>query len=167
MLNNVPVAVNRMARNVVINHPNTFNCQVFRKAVTRAAPDIVGGIPTLGGLSVISSADEVEFEYTFIGNGFALMAEQFSQSAMMDREDANNGFANEYRFLIESEDAPPLPTAFEPLKNDVFYLVLGNDPATAPKIAYEIVGIETTMNIPPYTKRFVCNRRDDLHVAGF
>lgn len=166
MLNNVPAAVNRMARNVVINHPNTFNCQVFRKSVTRQAADSVGGLPTLGGLAVIDSTDEEQFDYSFVGNGFALMAEQFSPSMVMDRQDANNGFADEYRFLVESEDAAPAVTAFEPAKNDVIYLLLGSDPATAPKVAYEVVGIETTMNIPPYTKRFICNRRGDLDVVA-
>ena len=53
MLTNVPSAVNRMARNVVINHPNTWECQVFRKRVTRTDGAPVGGLPTMGGLGVL------------------------------------------------------------------------------------------------------------------
>ena len=33
-------------------------------------------------------------------------------------------------------------------------------------LAFEVVGIETTVNIPPFTTRYICNRRDDLHVIG-
>lgn len=57
MLNNVPEAINRMARNVVVNHPNAFNVQLFRKSVTRSGvgEETVDGNPTLGGLAAPSS----------------------------------------------------------------------------------------------------------------
>lgn len=165
MLNNVPIQINRLARNVVINHPNTFNCQVFRKTVTRTEPESVGGLPTLGGLGELNANDEEDFTYTWIGNGYAMPAEQFSASGMMDRGDANNGSANEMRFLIEPEEAPGTPGTFTPKKDDVMYLLLGPEVGAA-KLAYEIVDIETTSNIPPFTQRYVANRRDDLHVAA-
>lgn len=161
MLNNVPAALNRMARNVVINHPNTFNCQLFRKVVTRAAPETVGGLPTLGGLGVLESDDEESFKYEWIGNGYAMPAEPFQPSPMMDRGDANNGYADEFRFLIEPED----DGAFSPQKHDVLYLLLGEG-ATVAKLAFEVVDHEAVVNIPPYSTRYICSRRDDLHVAA-
>ena len=165
MLNNVPNAINRLARNVVINHPNTFNCQVYRKTVTRTADDSVGGLPTLGGLGEINSNDEEEFVYNWIGNGYALPAEQFSAAPMMDRSDANNGPGNEFRFMIEPEEEVGHPEWFKPKKDDVIYLLLGIT-LDAAKLAFEVVDIETTSNIPPFTERYITNRRDDLHVAA-
>lgn len=165
MLTNVPTQINRLARNVVINHPNTFNCQVFRKVITRKEPESVGGLPTLGGLGELNGNDEEAFSYTWVGNGYAMPAEQFGASGMMDRGDANNGSANELRFLIEPEDGPGQPGHFTPKKEDVMYLLLGVG-LDAAKLAFEIVDIETTSNIPPFTQRFITNRRDDLHVAA-
>lgn len=164
MLTNVPTAVNRMSRNVVVNHPNSVNCQVFRKTVTRTGP-VVSGAPTLGGLGVISSEDEEQFDYAWVGNGFALQAEAFQASAMMDRGDANNNFGNEFKFLIEPEEPTGMPGNFTPQKYDVMYLLLGIEPGS-PKIAFEIVGIEAVLNIPPFCTRFIANRRDDLHIAA-
>jgi hypothetical protein len=234
VLNNVPTAVNRLARNVVINHPNSYNCVMVRKRVLRTADSNVGGLPTLGGLGVISSEDEEAVEWDLLGNAYALEAEIFTPGAMMDRQDANNGGIDEFRYLIEPELLPgngagavlsvtvtagavtgvdvvaggagyingqtltfsgpgtgataeivvtdgaitsvtvtaggtgysSVPTAsvndygFEVKKNDVMYLVLVNV-----RLAFEIVSIETTSNIPPHTQRYVCNRRDDLHLA--
>jgi hypothetical protein len=165
MLNNVPETINRMTRNVVANHPNTFNCQVFRKAVTRQAPDAANGNPTMGGLGVLSSADEEEFEYAFIGNGYALPADGFSPAPMVDRGDANIGPADEFRFLIEPEEPSGHPDWFDVRKHDVVYLLLGAGKG-APMLAFEVVGIETTSNIPPFTTRYIANRRDDLHLAA-
>ena len=164
MLTNVPTAVSRMARNVVLNHPNSYNCQVFRKVVTRPGAD-VGGLPVLGGLGVLSSDDEEQFAYAWVGNGYALQVEAFQPAAMMDRGDANNGAGAEFKLLIEPEDAAGQPGHFTPGKNDVVYLLLGDSPAPA-KLAFEVVGVEAVLNIPPYTTRFIVNRRDDLHVPA-
>lgn len=156
MLNNVPNAINKLARNVVINHPNSINCVMVRKRVTRAANASVGGLPTIGGMAVISSDDEESIEWDLLGNGYAMqVAGEFQPSAMMDRQDANNGIEDEFRFLLEPETAGE----FEPKKNDVFYLIISD----VVRLAFEIIRVETTSNIPPYTQRYVCNRRDDLH----
>lgn len=164
MLTSVPTAINRMLRNVVLNHPNSFNCQVFRKTVTRAAP-VVSGAPTLGGMGVMSSEDEEQIEYAWVGNGYALQAESFQASAMMEQGDANNGSGTEFRLLVEPEEPTGMPGNFIPQKNDVVYLLLGVEPGS-PKIAFEIVGIEAVLNIPPFCTRFIANRRDDLHIPA-
>lgn len=165
MLTNVPAAVNRMARNVVVNHPNTFNCQVFRKTTTRTAPDTVDGNPTLGGLAVLDTMDEEQFEYNFIGNGYALPADGFAAAPMVDRQDANIGSGEEFRFLIEPEEPSGHPEWFDVRSHDVVFLLLGDGPSPA-RLAFEVVGIETTSNIPPYTTRYITNRRDDLHLPA-
>lgn len=162
MLTMVPDAINRMTRTVVINHPNTFNCVVIRQTVTRPSGSSVGGLPTLGGLAVISADDEEQVEWNSLGKGFAMKSEPFQASLMMDRQDANNGAAEEFRFLIEPETIG----AFEPKKEDVFYLVYNNlsvgGVTVKAHVAYEIVGVETTSDIPPFTQRYICNRRNDL-----
>lgn len=160
MLTNVPQAINRMARNIVINHPNTYNAVMFRKTMLRTAPETIGGLPTLGGLGVISADDEENVTYELLGNAYALSAEVFGGGQMMDRQDANDGGIIEFRYLIEPEILDGLPGGFSIKKNDVLYLVLGDV-----RLAREIVAIETTGNIPPYSARYVCNNRDDLHVA--
>lgn len=149
MLNTVPDATNKMARAVIMNHPNAYNCEIYRKIIDRVNPE------TMGGLGVLGNDDEEDVSFEFVGIGYALQAETFQQSAMMDRQDANNSYANEIRFLIAPEDAD-----FEIVKHDVLYLLFGENV----KLAWEIVTVETTVNIAPYTKRYVCNKRNDLDV---
>jgi hypothetical protein len=233
MLTNVPIAINALARKVVINHPNTVNIVAVRKRVTRPDP-LSGGLPTMGGMGVISSDDEEAIEWDLLGNGYALKAQPFESASMMDRQDANNGSGDEFRYLLEPEILPgngtgaaltpvvtdgvvtsvtivvggtgymdgqalafvgagtgavgtisvtdgvitgvtvtdggtgyaTAPTAtvsdygFDFKKKDVFYLIIG-----ATRLAYEIVDTETTSDIPPYTQRYITNRRDDLHFS--
>lgn len=166
MLNNVPSGINTLARNVVVNHPNTFNCELYRKTVKRTAPGpMVGELPTMGQLGVLDSADEEDFEYALLGNGYALPAEGFSPSPMTKTYDANIGFADEFRFLIEPEAQSGHQHWFRPKSHDIVYLLLGDGP-TPPKLAFEVVGEETTSNIPPYTTRYICNRRDDMSLLS-
>lgn len=165
MLNAVPASINTLTRNVVLNHPNTFNCKVFREVVERAAPSTVGGLPTMGGMGVLDAEDEERIAHTFLGNGFALPAEGFAPSPMMGAQDANYGPAPEFRFLIEPEEPSGHADHFDVRKHDVIYLLLGDGP-TPPMVAFEVVGSETTTNLPPFTTRFICNRRDDLAVSA-
>ncbi|MCM1128959.1 MAG: hypothetical protein NC211_03645 [Alistipes senegalensis] len=165
MLTNVPNSINRLARNVVMNHPNSINCQVFRKVITRPAPETMGGEPTMGGLGVLDNQDEEDFEYQFLGNGYALQVESFSPALMMDNADANIGALSEFRFLIEPEEPSGHPDWFDVRKHDMVYLLLGIEPDDA-KLAFEVIDIETTSNIPPYTTRYIMNRRDDLHIPA-
>jgi hypothetical protein len=71
------------------------------------------------------------------------------------------GSGEEFRFLIEPEGQSGSPEWFDVRTNDVIYLLLGIGP-TPPKLAFEVVNTETTSNIPPYTTRYITNRRDDL-----
>lgn len=160
MLNNVSTGINSIARNVIMNHPNAFNCEVYRRKNIRTAPE-VGGAPTLGGMMVLSVDDESEITWELVGFALALAADAFQPSSAMDRRDANNGFATEYRFLIEPEDMIGDPGGFKIEKNDVFYIVMGIGDGVA-KIAHEIIDVEATVNVPPYVERYVTNRRDDL-----
>lgn len=168
MLTNIPQAVNRMARNVVRSHPNTYNCQVFRKSVTREAgqgEEMVGGLPTLGGLGVLDSEDEERFDYAFLGNGYALPADGFAPSPMVNHGDATLSPGAEYRFLIEPEEPSGHPDWFDVRSHDVVYLLLGPGPDAA-RLAFEVINIEAVSNIPPHSIRYITNRRDDLHIPS-
>ncbi len=160
MLSGVPGAMNRMTRNVVINHPNTWECQVFRKRLTRAgATPGSGDVPPLGGLGVLTAEDETDIAYDHLGNGYALPAEVFGPSLMTERGDtANYGAAAEARFLIEPAEPSGMPGYFDVHSGDVIYLVL----ADGVKLAFEVVNVEATVNIPPFVTRYVRNRRGDL-----
>lgn len=163
MLHQVPTQINKLARNVVINHPNNFHALMIRKRVTRVSDSEIMGLPSVGGLGVISSDDEESVEFDPLGNAYALRADgQFSPSLMMERLDANNGAGDTFSFLIEPETLGD----FVIQKSDLMYLLIpysvGGDTI---KLAYEIIGIETTSNIPPFTQRYLCNRRDDLHLV--
>jgi len=160
MLVNVPTGVNRLARNVIINHPNCYNCEIYRRSYTRGDP-AAGGMPTIGGMMVLSGEDEAEIEWALVGMGFAVPAEQFAPAAMMDRMDAHNSEGEEFRYLIEPEIPIGETDGFEPRKNDVFYLRLGSGDSP-PRVAFEIVTVETLVNLPPYVPRYVSVRRDDL-----
>ncbi|SEN69789.1 hypothetical protein [Nitrosomonas marina] len=157
MLNNVPSGINRMRRNVVINHPNTWECQVFKKTVNRNGEPVVGGLPTLGGAMVLSSEDEESVSWEHVGSGYALEAETFSPASMTDRQDANIG-PNVVRYLIEPEFPEGMEGHFFIRKHFVIYMVITDEV----RVAYEVVDIETVMNVSPYATRFVMNRRSDL-----
>jgi hypothetical protein len=158
MLTNVPIGMGRMLRSVVLNHPNTLECQVFRKILLRVAVGISGGLPTVGGLGVISAEDEHDIEYTHVGNGFALAADMFNQSPLFERGDAVLQAENTMSYLIEPEFALGIDGHFDVKKGDVIYMVISD----AVRLAVEVVSPETPVNMSPFPSKFLCNRRSDL-----
>lgn len=168
MISNVSKGVNALTRNVVINHPNTFFCEVYGKKILRKDPNeipgVIAGDPTWGGMGQLDDADEEDYEYEFKGNGYALPAEGFSPAPMVDHNDANIGPAPEFRFLIVPEAENSGEEGFFDLStHDIVLIPIGSGELWA-RLAFEVVGRETTMNIPPFCVRYVCNRRDDLHM---
>lgn len=165
MLNVVPIQINSAMRNVVINHPNSLGVQVYRKVFTRVSGSDLMGLPTIGGLGVISSEDESDYDFVHAGNAYALQVENFNPSLMMDQQDANNGSEDNFYFLIEPEELFPHPESFEVKKNDIMLVVINIIEGSEIKIAFEVVGIETTTNIAPFTQRYICNRRQHLDIS--
>ena len=167
MLHNVPTTINRMTRNVVANHPNSFTAEMYRKHTTRRGDAMVAGRQTMGGAGVLDSGDEEDYEFEFLGYCYALPAENFQPAKISDRKDVNIGANDSFSFLIEPESESGEEGFFIPRNHDVLMLLLwtGVEGKYA-KLAFEIVGMETTSNIPPYTTRWICNRRDDLHLTA-
>ena len=164
MLTNVPRGLNATARHVIIHHPNAFNVEVYRRTVQRHEP-LVGGLPTLGGMMVLNPEDEEDIRWELVGLGYALPAEQFAPAPFAGHNDATLGAGLELRFLIEPEAMIGDPGGFEVKKADVMYVLFGVGPQ-APKLAYEIVGVEMLVNVAPFVTRYVCARRDDLDVLA-
>lgn len=153
MLTNVARTVANASRKVVRRHPNAFECLVMRKQTDRSEPK------NLGGIRVLSSEDEHDVSYSELGVGYALFAEQFQVSGLFDSANAATGAAPETRFLIVPEVAEG-EEHWSPKKRDIFYLVFTDDI----KLAYEIVGQETPLNISPLNIVWIANRVSDLDV---
>lgn len=168
MLNKVPQEVNTFTRNVVINHPNSFKCEMYRKKILRKdpheSPGVIAGDPTWGGMGQLDDADEEDYIYEYQGDGYGLLLENFVPAPMVDHNDATIGASPEFRFLI-------IPAAensgeegfFNVSTHDLMMWLIEFGEDTA-RLAFEVVGRETTMDIPPYCVRYICNRRDDLHM---
>ena len=164
MLHNVPKQLNLINRNVVIHHPNTFVCEVWRKRILRESDEEFAGKPTFGGAGVIDSGDEEDFTYDKLGYGYALPCTQFETAPMSDALDANVGASDEFPFLIVSDKQSSEEGYFEIRNHDIMYVLLGETPHEA-KLAYEIVKLQTTTNISPFTVSYICNRRGDMDIS--
>ena len=154
MLNNVPLAIRRSVRAVTLNHPNRMTCTVYRKVVTRVAPTMIGGLPTLGGLGVLEDDDEADFEYQSLGDGCVVMTGTYQGGF---RSDDNSLLDNPNTSQQEALLEPLTDDGFTPKKHDLVSIVIGD--AVLP---YEITDITGTVNIPPFTQKYVLQLRDEL-----
>lgn len=156
MLHSVPTQVNALMSTVMMNHPNSMDVVVYRKHITRADQQW-SGQPTIGGMTSLSSTDEEQFEYARLGRGYAMPAESFQGARMVKSGDANIGGVEEFRFCLQCAPGED----WVPKDHDVFFVLLEGT-EDGPSFAFEIVGIESTSNIPPFNLRYICNRRDGL-----
>lgn len=172
MLTSVPISINTSNRQVVLRHPNSFDAVVSRKRLVRVEndpatglPSEMGDTPTMGGMGVLRSEDEADFEYDelgpakvqFVGPG------PFQQQDVIERD---NGLEPEAQrpVLIECLAAPGSAEYFLADSGDLVMLQL----APGVVIGYEVASVGGTVNIPPYTRRLILNPRDDLaYVAPF
>jgi len=154
VLNNVPLAIRRSVRAVTLNHPNRMTCTVYRKVITRTAPDTLGGLPTLGGLGVLEDDDEADFEYQSLGDGVVVMLQVYQGGF---RSDDNSLLDNPNTSQQETLLEPLIDDGFTPKKHDLVSIVIGD--AVLP---YEITDITGTVNIPPFTQKYVLQLRDEL-----
>ncbi len=159
-LNIIPETVNRAARRVVMKHPNSLPCQVFRMVVNRTEP-ISAGTPTIGGLGVLTPDDEWDYDWQELGVGWALKAQPFEASSMMDRQDAHNDTGDDFRYMIEPYFEPYTDGWFDIKNQDVVYIM----PVENVKLAFEVVGQESVVDIFPYATRYVLQRSDRLDLV--
>lgn len=157
MINSVPVAIQNAARTVTLKHPNSQDCLVYRKVLNRTAPDgsTEGGLPTLGGLGVLTPEDEESFEYQPLGEGKVLITSHFEGT--LDMTDRGDGVVPDTQLLealIESVDVP----GFTVKKFDLVAVMPGGGIV----IGYEVVGITGSVGIYPYAEKWILAPRDEL-----
>lgn len=162
MLTSAPTAINRSSRIVVLRHPNAFKVTVYRKEVKRVETidgneSQMGGAPTLGGMGVLRSEDEADFDYVELGAGKVLFTNG-SQPVAMNEQGSAQIVENMRTCLIEAEVDPTDAAHWIAQRNDLVALDLG----LGVIVAYEIADIIGNVAIPPYTQSFVLNPRDDL-----
>lgn len=162
MLNSVPTQINKMARSVTLRHPNAIDVTVFRKSLERTATTSTGGIPDIGGLAVLDSEDESEVDWGEVGDGRMLRCQPFERSNTVNRGDSLDQSSPDYFVTIESLIAPGETGYFVPKKHDVVYVFMGQDV----KIAYEIVDVKGDVDVSPYTRAYLLQKRDDLTYIG-
>lgn len=163
MLNRVPAHVNYAVRQVVLRHANSMDCFLLRKEVKRTESvdgqdQEMAGLPTIGGMGVLDSEDEQDFDYEEIGDGRALICGTYEPQSLNSRQDSPVQRLQQ-EVQIEPVAEPGTPGWFDVQKRDIVVLL----PGMGVGVALEIVDIIGNVNIPPYTQRYICNPRDDLH----
>ncbi|WP_186083656.1 hypothetical protein [Burkholderia gladioli] len=163
MINEIPLAVVKASRAVTLRHPNSMDCTVYRKVFKRKSPDgsSEGGIPTLGGIAVLSPEDEEEFEYQALGPGKILVLARFEGPIdLSDRLDSLPPSLNMQEAKIEPL---PLDDGSVPDWAPQKYDLVGAEPGGGVLVAFEILGAVSSVGIYPYTKKFIIGARDELH----
>jgi hypothetical protein len=144
---------NRIISVAVRNHPFSQECQAFRPVRVTPPP------ATPGRMGVLSSDDEDTVEYSHLGNGYMLPADEFQPGQVSDSGIAElDGLAPRV-YLITPAGQTGSPEWFDVRKNDVVYCVITD----TVKIAWEVVAIDTVTDNPVgMAVRYICNRRADL-----
>lgn len=125
-------------------------------------PSEMGGVPTLGGLGVLRSEDEVEFEYVPLGDAKLVFAGPgpFQQQDMIEHDSATL-VERTREVLIECIAKPDDAAYFVPDTGDLVMITIGPDVI----MSYEVATVGSTVALPPFERRYVLNPRDDLAYA--
>lgn len=163
MLSIVPQTINNSRRLVVLNHPNSMECEVWRKQIKRteltaAAPnDVLGGMPTIGGLGVLNAEDESDVDWIHIGDAKVLFGGIFQGASEMDADNALIP-VQQSEAQIECILQPGDVGHFTVDRNDLIMAMPGGGIV----LPFEVVGETGSINIPPYAIKYLLNARDDL-----
>ncbi|MDQ7977148.1 hypothetical protein QYH69_07795 [Paraburkholderia sp. SARCC-3016] len=161
MLSTVPQQMNLMARNVTLRHPNSMDCEVYRKVVTRTSDTETEGYPTLGGMTVLDSEDEAAIDWEEIGPAKLLNCEPFVSAQMVNRDDGIDQANAEMYVMVEFLTPAADPNAKVVDKHDVLVIEISTDV----KIAYEVMEVDAVVNVPPFARRYRIEKRDLLLFA--
>jgi hypothetical protein len=159
MIHAVPEGISRAARQMVMRHPNTMQCVVYRKKVLRESDSEVGGLPTLGGIGVLDSEDETAYEFEELGEGRIIFSGVYG-AASGNMNDSGDGVTYA-EGAMECRVEPVVEGAFEAKKHDQIQVLPGNGFV----IPYEVVGITSPTSIPPYVRKLIVESRQDEQVG--
>lgn len=162
MLNRVPEQIKRSARLVALRHPNAINATLFYKELNRTpdgTPPEFGGIPTIGGVGVLDSEDEADFDYLEGPPCKVVFGGQYMGDFGNIRD---NDASSIYRdmpveAIVECALDPSDPDYRVPDKNDLLILDYGSGVV----MTYEVIGPTSTVEIPPYTRKYALAPRQD------
>jgi hypothetical protein len=148
----------KAARLVTLRHPNSIDCMVYQKKITRhdSEPDtgMAGGLPTQGGLGVLVSDDEADIDYVKIGMGKLLFTGQFAGGELPSDSAVLNADAAQLEAQIEL-----IEPGYVIHKGDMIGLM----PGAGIVIGYEVMDLLGPVNIPPYITKFRLAQHDALH----
>lgn len=157
MLKNVPTAINRASRLVTLRHPNAMDCTVWRKKMLRNDEQTdLGGIPTLGGVGVLDTEDEANYDYDELAEAKIVFAGQF-QGDGANWNDVDSGL------IVSQQPLEALIEFTDPELDD--YVRKPDRIAVSPGggivLIFEVLGESGSVNIPPYTRRYIIAPRSD------
>jgi hypothetical protein len=156
MLTQVPEAMRKRNRLLVLNHPNAMDCELWRKVQKRTfgtGTSEIGGLPTLGGLAVLDNEDETEPEYVCMGEGKVLFLGIYERTTMH-----NSGDAAEQQDVSEALIEPKMIGAWAPKDSDLIQAY----PGCGVVLPYEVTRELNTANIPPYAVKYELRSQGDL-----
>lgn len=160
MLNNVAIAINKANRQRTLREPNSIPCVLFAKKVTRVSEDeTYEGAPTIGGLGVMSDEDELAYEWVEVGEAMLKFSDGYVAPLGNTSDDASRLDYAEgvLEASIEPKAEPGTEGYVQPGKRMLVALLMGGGVI----INYEIVDVTGTVNIPPYTRKYLLNPRQD------
>lgn len=166
----IPNAVMTTVRRVVLRHPRSMPCEVWRRQVRRKQAGTTGvqealmaGLPTMGGMGVLSAEDEDDIEYVPLGAGRLLFCDDAPPGGMVMNDRGNAAVP------VESVDAQ-IEALADP--SDAAHYTVGlHDlvllmPGIGAVVAFTAEVIPTPSPITPHVRRLTLHRRDDLtHIA--
>ncbi len=154
MINSISSAIKTAARAVTLRHPNSMICSLWRKTILRTSSTEMGGLPTLGGMGVLSNEDELEFEYQKIGEGKLLPLTRFEGAQGLDD---GSGVVTDTP-VMEAQIAM-LDLLLQVQKGDLIAAQLG----AGVVVAFEVLGSTASISLPPAPLRYLLAPRDELH----
>lgn len=153
MLQNVTQAVSKASRQLTLKHPNRWLARLYRfskdmknEGVTENQDDNLW--------REIDSDDEPRTEYIFLGEVALLKCGSFEASNLVDSFEGVDYQNDTFQATIEFVENAILKSE----KHDIVYVTLCEGVA----IAYEVIGVEAKLDIPPYCYVYVLAKRDDL-----
>jgi hypothetical protein len=160
MLNNVAIAVNRANRQRTLREPNAIPCVLFNKKVTRTSDDeSADGYPTIGPLGVMSDEDEAAYEWVEVGDARIHFSQGYAASLGNTSDDSSRlDYADGVlEASIEPLAEPGTAEYVQPGKRMLVAVLMGEGVI----VNFEIVDVTGTVNIPPYTRKYLLNPRPD------
>jgi hypothetical protein len=164
MLNTVAIAVNRANRQRTLREPNRIDCVLFTKEVGRTnatpEPDDVEDEPgSLGGAGVLSDEDEVN--YSWVEACEAVIHFSQGYAAPLGNTSNDGAYLDYADGVVEASIEPVIDPGKDgyvlPDKRMLVAVLVGGGVI----VNYEIVGVTGSLNIPPYTRKYLLNPRPD------